>query len=134
MLFQCVAVRVERPTMLGERLPLLLECPARPLKSERQVADRGLELGDRGSRHLSPPPPERAPRCRCLEVVEEGFHFALECPYPVRGAHLLLWSRLIFSLRVVVEVLCPGNHESAGKRRSGKARKGDAALRAALCC
>jgi transposase len=29
--------------------------------------------------------------------------------------------------------LCPGNHESAGKRRSGKARKGDAALRAALC-
>ena len=29
--------------------------------------------------------------------------------------------------------LCPGNHESAGKRRSGKARKGNAALRAALC-
>lgn len=28
--------------------------------------------------------------------------------------------------------LCPGNHESAGKRRSGKARKGNAALRAAL--
>lgn len=24
--------------------------------------------------------------------------------------------------------MCPGNHESAGKRRSGKARKGDAAL------
>jgi transposase len=29
--------------------------------------------------------------------------------------------------------LCPGNHESAGKRRSGRARKGDAALRTALC-
>ena len=29
--------------------------------------------------------------------------------------------------------LCPGNHESAGKRRSGKARKGNASLRAALC-
>lgn len=29
--------------------------------------------------------------------------------------------------------LCPGQHESAGKRRSGKARKGDAALRVALC-
>ena len=28
--------------------------------------------------------------------------------------------------------LCPGNHESAGKRRSGRARKGDAALRTAL--
>jgi transposase len=29
--------------------------------------------------------------------------------------------------------LCPGHHESAGKRRSGKARKGDAALRVAMC-
>jgi transposase len=29
--------------------------------------------------------------------------------------------------------VCPGHHESAGKRRSGKARKGDAALRVALC-
>ena len=28
--------------------------------------------------------------------------------------------------------MCPGNHESAGKRRSGKARKGNAALRSAL--
>jgi transposase len=29
--------------------------------------------------------------------------------------------------------LCPGHHESAGKHRSGRARKGDAALRVALC-
>jgi transposase len=29
--------------------------------------------------------------------------------------------------------LCPGHHESAGKRRSGKARKGNPALRSALC-
>jgi len=29
--------------------------------------------------------------------------------------------------------MCPGNNESAGKRRSGRARKGDAALRTALC-
>jgi transposase len=29
--------------------------------------------------------------------------------------------------------LCPGNHESAGKRRWGKARKGNQALRTALC-
>ena len=29
--------------------------------------------------------------------------------------------------------LCPGNHESAGKRKSGRARKGNPALRAALC-
>jgi transposase len=29
--------------------------------------------------------------------------------------------------------LCPGNHESAGKRKSGRARKGNPALRAAMC-
>jgi transposase len=29
--------------------------------------------------------------------------------------------------------LCPGHDESAGKRRSGRARKGDGALRAAMC-
>jgi len=38
------------------------------------------------------------------------------------AAHLASWAGL-----------CPGNHESAGKRRSGRARKGDAALRTALC-
>jgi transposase len=37
------------------------------------------------------------------------------------AAHLASWAGL-----------CPGNHESAGKRRSGKARKGDAAVRTAL--
>jgi transposase len=29
--------------------------------------------------------------------------------------------------------MCPGNHESGGKRRSGRARTGNQALRAALC-
>jgi transposase len=29
--------------------------------------------------------------------------------------------------------LCPGNNESAGKRRTGKARKGNATLRATMC-
>ena len=29
--------------------------------------------------------------------------------------------------------LCPGHHESAGKRRSGRARKGNPVLRAAMC-
>ena len=38
------------------------------------------------------------------------------------AAHLASWAGL-----------CPGNHESAGKRRSGRARKGNAALRVALC-
>jgi transposase len=40
--------------------------------------------------------------------------------FPTSG-HLASWAGM-----------CPGNHESAGKRRTGKARKGDAALRAAL--
>jgi transposase len=38
------------------------------------------------------------------------------------AAHLASWAGM-----------CPGNHESGGKRRSGRARKGNAALRAALC-
>jgi transposase len=38
------------------------------------------------------------------------------------AAHLASWAGL-----------CPGNHESAGKHSSGKARKGNAALRTALC-
>lgn len=41
--------------------------------------------------------------------------------FPTPG-HLASWAGL-----------CPGNHESAGKRRSGKARKGNATLRTALC-
>lgn len=38
------------------------------------------------------------------------------------AAHLASWAGM-----------CPGNHESAGKRRSGRARKGNQALRTALC-
>jgi transposase len=41
--------------------------------------------------------------------------------FPTAG-HLASWAGM-----------CPGLHESAGKRRSGKARKGDQALRVALC-
>lgn len=41
--------------------------------------------------------------------------------FPTAG-HLASWAGM-----------CPGNHESAGKRRSGKARKGNTALRTALC-
>ncbi len=29
--------------------------------------------------------------------------------------------------------LCPGNHESAGKRKSGKTRKGNTVIRSILC-
>ncbi len=38
------------------------------------------------------------------------------------AAHLASWAGL-----------CPGNHQSAGKRKGGRARKGNAALRRALC-
>ena len=41
--------------------------------------------------------------------------------FPTAG-HLASWAGM-----------CPGNHESAGKRRSGRPRKGNAALRTALC-
>ena len=41
--------------------------------------------------------------------------------FPTAG-HLASWAGL-----------CPGHHESAGKQRSGRARKGDATLRTALC-
>jgi transposase len=41
--------------------------------------------------------------------------------FPTAG-HLASWAGL-----------CPGHDESAGKRRSGRARKGNAALRAAMC-
>src|SRR5690606_26753267 len=41
-------------------------------------------------------------------------------PWPT-AAHLASWAGL-----------CPGNHESAGKRKSGKTRKGNTLLRAAL--
>ncbi|MFZ0666252.1 MAG: IS110 family transposase [Acidimicrobiales bacterium] len=41
--------------------------------------------------------------------------------FPTAG-HLASWAGL-----------CPGHHESAGKSRSGRARKGNAALRVALC-
>jgi transposase len=41
--------------------------------------------------------------------------------FPTAG-HLASWAGM-----------CPGNHESGGKRRSGRARKGNQALRAGLC-
>lgn len=41
--------------------------------------------------------------------------------FPTAG-HLASWAGL-----------CPGHHESAGKSKSGRARKGNAALRVALC-
>lgn len=57
---------------------------------------------------------------RSAEVIISEIGVDMSC-FPTAG-HLASWAGL-----------CPGNDESAGKHRSGRARKGNAALRAALC-
>lgn len=52
------------------------------------------------------------------EVLAEGQCVAVR---PQGGEHLALWAGV-----------CPGNHESAGKRKSGKTRKGSRWLRSGL--
>jgi transposase len=56
---------------------------------------------------------------RTVEVVVSEIGVDMS-RFPSAG-HLASWAGL-----------CPGNHESAGKRKSGRARKGNAALRCAL--
>jgi transposase len=62
--------------------------------------------------------PEIGQRTAEVVIAEIGVDMSR---FPTAG-HLASWAGL-----------CPGHHESAGKQRSGKARKGDATLRTALC-
>jgi transposase len=56
------------------------------------------------------------------EVAREMAPFAVDMSRFPTAAHLASWAGM-----------CPGNHESAGKSRSGRHRKGNAALQALLC-
>jgi transposase len=65
--------------------------------------------------------------CRCRGIAKRSAEVIISeigvdmSRFPT-AAHLASWAGL-----------CPGNDESAGKRRSGRARKGNACLRAAPC-
>lgn len=75
-----------------------------------------MEIDEAATRLLSIPGVGK--RVAEIVVAEIGVDMGR---FPTAG-HLASWAGL-----------CPGNHASAGKRRLGKAREGNPALRSAMC-
>ncbi|MGC1297256.1 MAG: IS110 family transposase [Alloacidobacterium sp.] len=91
------------------------EIKALDLRLER-LGEQHKELADAVARWITVPGLERV--AAWAFVAEIGFDMA---PFPT-AAHLASWAGV-----------CPGNHESAGKRLSGKSRKGSPWLRRMAC-
>ena len=103
-----------------------------------------IELGDEIARRLQvfAPPPESldAPDGAAQPAAEEAIARLETIPGVGRRTAEALVAELGLDLRRFPTAghlaswagMCPGNHESAGKRLSGKTRKGNRALRAAL--
>lgn len=82
----------------------------------KHLGEQHEELADAVARWITVPGVERV--AAWAFVAEIGFDMA---PFPT-AAHLASWAGV-----------CPGNHESAGKRLSGKSRKGSPWLRRMAC-
>jgi transposase len=91
------------------------EIKALDLRLER-LGEQHKELADAVARWITVPGVERV--AAWAFVAEIGFDMA---PFPT-AAHLASWAGV-----------CPGNHESAGKRLSGKSHKGSPWLRRMAC-
>lgn len=112
---------------------------------ERQIADLETQIG----RRMKPTPEEMA-------LMDPNASQELPAPMSPREQAILLWMEIpgvgwISACSMVAELgvnmdqfpsaahlaswaaLCPGNNESAGKRLSGKTRKGNVWLRRTMC-
>lgn len=102
----CLRMHLDHVDQLGQMIERLDEEVERLMAPFAEAAARLLSV------------PGIAQRSAEVIVAEIGVDMA-RFPSPT---HLASWAGL-----------CPGNREWAGKRKSGRARKGNAVLRAAMC-